>query len=304
MDLHSFFLENFSRKDYEKYMAAWLDGIIGEIGFWDDYFSSGGGGWKKGFKKATVYEREFTLESYLGEMKKVVFLDVGSGPLSSCGSKTGKANLEFHAVDPLAVVYKNIKRKYDIRTRVQPEFAMVEKLNEKYSENTFDIVHMRNALDHSFNPFMGLLQMLYVCKINGKIILIHRDDEAEFENYDGFHQWNLKVEGDSFFIWRGNKKFNIAELFDEYIDIKTAPAENREALHEVIITKKKGIMLVEDPLLEVYHRKVFNKLLECLMNNYYDERLQATREEKNMICQCRKQINQIRKKYLKKYLKK
>ena len=204
MDLNSFFLKNFNGKDYEKYMTTWLNGIIDEIDFWDDYFLTQGGVWKKGFKNATAYERAFSLESYLDEMENVIFLDVGSGPLASCGSKTEKTNLEFHAVDPLAFAYKKCKRKYNIWTKIQPEFAMVEKLNEKYTENTFDIVHMRNALDHSFNPFMGLLQMLYVCKINGKVILIHRDDEAEFENYGGFHQWNLKVEEDSFFIWRGN----------------------------------------------------------------------------------------------------
>lgn len=50
----------------------------------------------------------------------------------------------MHAVDPLASVYKAIKKKYGIWTKIQTEFAMVERLNEKYAENTFDIVHMRN----------------------------------------------------------------------------------------------------------------------------------------------------------------
>lgn len=277
MDFYKFFEKNFSRKNYEKYMVTWLNGITNEIEFWDDYFETEGSEWKDGYKKMVEYERPFTLEQYI-DSERTVFLDVGSGPLSSCGSRTEKTKIEFYAVDPLAAAYRVIKKNYKIRTKIQPEFGMVEKLYEKYPKNTFDIVHMRNALDHSFNPIMGLLQMIYVCKIGGKIILCHRDNEAEYEKYTGIHQWNLLVQNDKFFIWRDHKRFDISNLFGEYIDIKVIAAKNEAELHKVIITKRKDIDLVNDPLLEIYHRRIFNKLLECFL-----EKISIDKKEKRKL---------------------
>lgn len=277
MDFYKFFEENFSKRNYEQYMVTWLNGIINEIKFWDDYFETEGSEWKDGYKKMIEYERQFTLEQYI-DSDSTVFLDVGSGPLSSCGSRTEKTKMEFYAVDPLAAVYKVIKKKYRVRTKIQPEFAMVEKLSEKYSQNTFDIVHMQNALDHSFNPIMGLLQMIYVCKIGGKIILCHRDNEAEYEKYTGFHQWNLLVQDELFLIWRDRKRFDVYDLFKEYIDLKVIPAKNEVELHKVIITKRKNIELVNDSLLEIYHRRIFNKLLECFL-----EKISMDKKEKKKL---------------------
>lgn len=277
MDFYKFFEENFSKRNYEQYMVTWLNGIINEIEFWDDYFETEGSEWKDGYKKMIEYERQFTLEQYI-DSDSTVFLDVGSGPLSSCGSRTEKTKMEFYAVDPLAAVYKVIKKKYRVRTKIQPEFAMVEKLSEKYSQNTFDIVHMQNALDHSFNPIMGLLQMIYVCKIGGKIILCHRDNEAEYEKYTGFHQWNLLVQDELFLIWRDRKRFDVYDLFKEYIDLKVIPAKNEVELHKVIITKRKNIELVNDSLLEIYHRRIFNKLLECFL-----EKISMDKKEKKKL---------------------
>lgn len=296
IDFNSFFKENFAEKDYEKYMQTWLNGIVDEIWFWDTYIAREGWIWKKGFKDTISYERKFALESYLdAECENTILLDVGSGPFSTCGSQTEVTNLELHAVDPLAAVYKNIKKRYGIRTKIQPEFAMVERLNEKYDTNTFDIVHMRNALDHSFNPVLGLLQLLRVCKIGGKVILCHRDNEAAYERYVGFHQWNLQVEGEnSFYIWRGNKKFDVSELFGDMITLKATPAKNREELHEVIITKV-GVGEIEtvvDSFLEIYHRKTFNKLLECLTDEFYKNK----EKEASKIYQYRKKIELLKQK--------
>lgn len=125
----------------------------------------------------SIWKPLFVLEEDL-ESDKTKFLDVASGSVSRCGCKTAKTDLYFTAVDPFAKIYGKIKEKYGIRTKIVPETAMVENLSSKFGENTFDIIHMSNALDRSFDPVLGIWQILYVCKINGKIILRYHQNEA------------------------------------------------------------------------------------------------------------------------------
>lgn len=46
------------------------------------------------------------------------------------------------------------------------------------TDGSFDVVHMSNALDHCFDPIFGLMQLISVCKIGGKVILRHNENEA------------------------------------------------------------------------------------------------------------------------------
>ena len=230
---------------YKEYLDSWLYGIYGEIEFWDAFFKTKGANCNVNisrFNEVTQYEPEFRLEEDI-ENDKTKFLDVGSGPYSRCGIKTN-LYLDFIAVDPLASVYKILKSKYAINTKITPETAMVENLSSKFKENEFDIVHMSNSLDHSFDPMLGLWQMLYVCKIGGKIILKHHQNEAENENYQGFHQWNLANEDGKFVIWRKNIKLDIAHILKDYAKVEyiRAEKENTSAgweYNKVVIRKIK-----------------------------------------------------------------
>lgn len=186
---------------YKNYLETWLNGISSELHFWKHYMETKGSEWTTDWESLISNDRSFVLEKYLNS-ETTKFLDIGSGPFSSCGLKTSKTRLDFYAVDPLAYIYKALKTKYGISTGITPEFAMVERLVEKFGTNNFDIVHMRNALDHSFNPIVGIMHMLSVCKIGGKVILQHAKNEAENENYSGFHQWNLCIENSEFIVWR------------------------------------------------------------------------------------------------------
>ncbi len=209
-------------KQYEEYLDSWLNGIQDEIKFWDLFFQSKGsvinGCTEDIFNEVTAYAPAFTLEDDICKTE-TKFLDAGSGPYSRCGVITNKTKLDFTAVDPLASIYKALKDKHSIDTKIQPQTAMVENLSSKFKENEFDIVHMSNSLDHSFDPILGLWQMLYVCKVGGKIILRHHQNEAENENYQGFHQWNLSLENNKFIIWRPGIKFDVSKILSEYAEI-------------------------------------------------------------------------------------
>lgn len=256
------------KQECKIYLEKWLEGIVNEIRFWDNYFMTRGGRWQSIYAEQIKYEREFTLEDYLNGNGTCAVLEVGSGPLPSCGSLTDKAKLSIKAVDPLAEVYRGLLRKHGVRTKILPEYGVVEYLSEQFGEGRFDIVHMRNALDHSFYPLAGISQMLDVCKIGGKIILEHIDNEAERREYGGFHQWNLEVNQKGFEIWRDGMRVNVGERYKGFIEIDTQMAEEEGGLHKVVITKKKRTILDSNIFQGVYREIIFNKLLSVIMDEY------------------------------------
>lgn len=119
----------------------------------------------------------------------------------------------------------------------------MELLDNKYGQNSFDMVHMSNSLDHCFDALNGIYQLIYICKIGGKIILRHTENEAERSEYEGFHQWNLSVhnEENSFIIWRGKRRIDIAKELGEYVDIYIYPdqKEGEWQFNKVVMIKKK-----------------------------------------------------------------
>ncbi len=252
---------------YEDYLEAWLNGISSEIGHWRRVMDA-----KGPLLKYLVSDRQCSLEQYF-ELPETVCVDIGSGPFSSCGQKTDKTNLRFTAIDPLAHSYNLLKNKHNITDSTSVEFCMVEKLTEKFKRNTFDIVHMRNALDHAFSPIFGIIQMVAICKVGGKIILQHTENEAENENYHGFHQWNLCAENKEFFVWRTNCKYNVSKMFSEYADtsIENVPSAPQNAVG-VVMTKKKDIevdRVLQNELFKILDSKIFEKLLEYSFKEAY-----------------------------------
>jgi hypothetical protein len=211
----------------------------------------------------------FDFDEYL-TLKKTKFLDVGSGPFSTCGLRTSKTQLDFQAADPLAHIYKALKIKNKIFTGVTPEFALVERLVEKYGVNEFDLVHISNALDHSYNPLIGIIQMLSVCKIGGKVILNHAQNEAQRESYTGFHQWNICVENSEFIVWRQNIKYNISKILEKYADVIIC--SNKPLSVKVLLTKKKDIFLsstIRNRLASILNEKIFEKLAMFIIQDVY-----------------------------------
>ena len=209
-----------------------------------------------------TYENDFKYEQYV-KGDKVNFLEAGAGPVGDCGSKpVGNIELTVRAVDPLAYVYQELKRAHKLETKVNIEFACVEHLADKFGKNEFDIVHMRNSLDHSFNPMLGIMQMLYVTKVGGRVILNHLDNEAVYEKYVGMHQWNLQVTDNTFYIWKQDLKIDVADVLSDYVDIACTPSPpNRRTYHTVIIDKRKDVPLIEDPNRFLLLERLFAEVL-------------------------------------------
>lgn len=263
-------------EEYNDYLDAWISGIPSEVKFWKDYMATKGDIYKKTYEKTVMKDKAFELENDIpSEMygKDVYFADIGSGPFSRCGYVTDLVNLNFTAIDPLAEVYEQLKKKFQIDNGVIIKPGFVEMLSDVLGENKFDIVHMSNALDHSFDAVYGIYQLLFICKIGGIVILRHAENEAERSQYSGLHQWNLSLHNDknTFLIWRKNEKYDICNIFKEYADFTMTEEQENTGwkYNKIVMVKKKNIKIP----INKYKDILFNKIYSTMLNMVYDQAL-------------------------------
>lgn len=294
--------ENMNRRLYNEYLTTWINGLQDEIEFWDDYMRTEGGLSFYGFDVTTSPDRPFELENDIPRDmygKEYKFIDVGSGPFSRCGHITDKVVLNAISVDPLAYAYIKLKKKYNIDNGIKLDNGFVEVLDKKYKSNTFDMVHMSNSLDHCFSAIDGIYQLLNICKIGGKVVLRHNENEALAEGYQGLHQWNLSLQNEeqSFIVWRDNIRYDICSIFGQYADIELYPNQREKGgvwiYNKVVMTKKRDIPLPSNnyygDMLDVFYEKMLDDMMKLTRIN------QISRNEKKN--SARVKINRIRECY-------
>merc|ERR1711879_494268 len=94
-----------------------------------------------------------------------------------------------------------------------PMQCPVEELHSCLPPSYFDVVHIRNALDHAFDPLLGIERMLRVVRPGGWVLLRHARNEGvpgKFRN--GLHQWSFDTEGESpvtFIIWNPELRVDV-----------------------------------------------------------------------------------------------
>jgi hypothetical protein len=64
-----------------------------------------------------------------------------------------------------------------------------ERIDRLFAEDSFDLVHARNCLDHSIDPLKAI--------------------------YHGSHQWNICEENSSLVLWGQGVKHNLSKLLNE-----------------------------------------------------------------------------------------
>ena len=214
-----------------------------EINFWDNWLRTRGGQWNEEFEfrvNADTYFSEYFIKYLPVDESVIDVLDVGAGPLTILGKKI-KSNrdieqeLRITCTDPLADEYMVLLKKYKIRSVTLNVKANSEELTNHFPQSYFDFVYMRNALDHSFDPLTAVGEMIELVKRDRYIILEHENNEAENENYEGLHQWNIKIENGDFTIWNKSTFYNVTEYYKTEADIRCEANET----HNFIEIKKK-----------------------------------------------------------------
>jgi len=181
---------------------AWASGIQPELDFWDDWMRKKGGR-KFGADYARRLDPNAPLQPLIEEMllrgRRVNqthfrLLDVGAGPLESCGFRISSQpglSLEVVATDALADEYQRLLDKHGLHPPVRVQQILGEQLAYRLPRNSFDLVMSVNALDHTQDPLTVITQMIAVAKPGKPIFIRVYPNEAFNGGYTGFHRWNF-----------------------------------------------------------------------------------------------------------------
>ena len=155
-------------------------------------------------------ELDMGVYRFLRDMDNPKVLDVGSGVVSILNGTVK----DLDAADPLAEDYKQI---FDYEAhRLTPLLPFAgEEVGAAFPDQ-YDVVHMSNAIDHSVDPHAVFKNLIDATKNGGFIIIQGFENEAIFENYEGFHQWNITQDGVHIYAARKNERPR--QLIDERIE--------------------------------------------------------------------------------------
>jgi len=137
------------------------------------------------------------LQDYFYSMisgESVAKADLGSGPFTLVGTESD-IDVTVIPSDILANEYNEMIREASMFPVVHVEYQNMESLT--YEDESFDIVHCVNALDHTKGARKALKEMYRICKHGGWIYLRHYPNTGERRRYRG-HYWNVTENG---IIW-------------------------------------------------------------------------------------------------------
>ena len=162
----------------------------------------------------------------IGEKKEVSIVDIGSGPYSVIGSYLPgvKVNVTHCDIQDFTDYWK----KRGMTSVISVERQNMEKLT--YPDDSFDIVHSMNGLDHTRDAKSSVEEMIRVCKPGGWIYVkcwLNQLDTGYL------HRWNAKEDG----VFDNHKeRFS---LKDYGFDIKFTDNGGESRQNFIIATLKK-----------------------------------------------------------------
>jgi SAM-dependent methyltransferase len=145
-------------------------------------------------RKLRQFNRNAQLPSYfaelIGDKKQVRIAEVGAGPINTIGDSWPSVEVEVVPSDVLAHEYDAELWVPSGATPVLPvQFADMECL--PYDDESFDIVHCVNALDHTPDIEAALDELKRICKVGGVVYLRHSHDQKR--RFGGHHHWNAQL---------------------------------------------------------------------------------------------------------------
>jgi SAM-dependent methyltransferase len=211
--------------------SPWEAGIAHEVQFWDRYFKTKGLDWPKDYQERlnpnsplSEYHRQFVDQL---PTESVQILDVGAGPLTVIGKTHPTKQLNITATDALASYYDKLLTKYQVVPPVQTQLCKAENLMQRYEANSFDFVNAQNAVDHSEEPIRVIEDMIRLVKPGCYVALRHGENEAELEDYLGFHQWNFTIQDEAFVIFSKTETYNMSKRLAAIATVESHREEER-----------------------------------------------------------------------------
>ena len=196
----------------------------GEVMFWRKWLQG-----TRGMKHMALRPLAPHVVEMIGDKKKVRIADLGSGPISTIGNTMEGVEVDYLPSDLLAEEYKEVFKYHNLTPMVYPEKQDMRKTT--YKDESFDIVHCRNALDHCPDPYKALKEMYRICKKGGWIYLWHFDHVGKTMGYNGMHAWNIDIENKDCKFWNKKHSFLLSECVLGFVN------EVVEKKHNIIISK-------------------------------------------------------------------
>lgn len=169
-----------------------------EISFWDKELSLTGLFAADMAKRLREPEKVFPSDviPYIEELsqkhgRRPRVLDAGCGPLPylAYGHLSGK--MELVGADPLAEVYLQLLAKHGHQPTAPLVKCKGEELTRVFGVEAFDLIYMKNALDHCQSPREVFQQMVQALRPGGYIFILGTVKEATRQNWAGLHQHDL-----------------------------------------------------------------------------------------------------------------
>lgn len=114
--------------------------------------------------------------------------DIGAGPMVIIGDYWNGVDIEVVASDILVPEYQELWSKYNATPMIPVEYEDMENLS--YEDESFDIVHCRNALDHTPDAYKAIGEMKRICKTGGYVYLAHAPSQKKI--FGGHHYHNFE----------------------------------------------------------------------------------------------------------------
>lgn len=142
------------------------------------------------------YNRPFAGPYYFARLLRgkstAKIADLGAGPVCTLGNIWGGTNISIIASDMRADAYLKLIKGEKATLLTPLEYQDMENLT--YEDESFDVVHCVNALDHTPDAQAALAQMKRICKVGGYIYLRHAHDQLSAHRGRG-HFWDVKAGG-------------------------------------------------------------------------------------------------------------
>jgi SAM-dependent methyltransferase len=219
----------------------WIGEIGSEVAFWRRWIETRGDQWPEEF--AARLDPEHPVDGVFAarlaglEGERVRVLDVGAGPITSIGKRLPGKDLELVACDPLASQYDALLDEFGVEPPVRTLGCDGERLLERFAPESFDATHARNALDHAYDPFAVVVNMLACVRPGGLVLLSHFRCEA-VNGYDGFHQWNFDMTADgAFVIWHPRGVVDVTDRLRELATVEVLGNYGAPVV-DVVITRR------------------------------------------------------------------
>ena len=178
--------------------GAWEAGIERELGWWRRYLAGGGLDRPEEFRFR--FDPDAPLQPHVARALPPArdaagprLLDCAAGPATTLGKTLGGQRLAVVAVDALADRYAAMLGELGLAPPVPTLPCEVERLDGLFAADAFDLVYMRFALDHCYDPLAALRQMVRAARPGGVVMVEHYRDDAQ-TGYQGLRQWDLRPE--------------------------------------------------------------------------------------------------------------